>query len=83
MIVLQPFLQPDLGLMMFKPGKTLLTELVKMSQGNRLVVMSLPEELVNVPSGKVNRPAISHESKSLVDDKRLLEFFNNAEVQKN
>lgn len=82
MLVLQPFLQADLGLMMFKPGKTLLSELVKMSQGNRLIVMPLPEELVNVPSGKVNRPMISDSSKSLVDDKRLLEFFNHAEVQK-
>ncbi|WP_019277115.1 DUF968 domain-containing protein [Vibrio coralliilyticus] len=82
MLVLQPFLQPDLGLMLFKPGKTLLTELVNMSQGNRLVVMPLPEELVNVPSGKVNRPVIPDSSKSLVDDKRLLEFFNNSEVRK-
>ena len=82
MLVLQPFLQADLGLMMFKPGKTLLSELVKMSQGNRLIVMPLPEELVNVPSGKVNRPVIQDSSKLLVDDKRLLEFFNHVEVQK-
>lgn len=82
MLVLQPFLQPDLGLMMFKPGKTLLSELVKMSQGNRLIVMPLPEELVNAPSGKVNRPVIPDSSKSLVDDKRLLEFFNHDDVQK-
>ncbi|AGN34149.1 hypothetical protein VPPG_00024 [Vibrio phage VD1] len=82
MLVLQPFLQPDLGLMMFKPGKTLLSELVKMSQGNRLIVMPLPEELVNVPSGKMNRPVVPDSSKSLVDDERLLEFFLHEDVQK-
>lgn len=83
MLILKPFLQPDLGLMMFKPGKTLLTELVKMSQGNRLVVMPLPEELVNAPSGKVSCPVIPDGStRSLVDDERLLEFFLNEEVQK-
>jgi len=83
MLILKPFLQPDLGLMMFKPGKTLLTELVKMSQGNRLVVMPLPEELINAPSGKVNCPVVPDGScRSLVDDERLLEFFLNDEVQK-
>ncbi|EMK6669896.1 DUF968 domain-containing protein [Vibrio fluvialis] len=82
MLVLQPFLQFDLGLMMFKPGKTLLSELAKMSQGNRLIVMPLPEELVNVPSGRMNRPVIPDSSKSLVDDERLLEFFLHEDVQK-
>ncbi|KLV08651.1 DUF968 domain-containing protein [Photobacterium ganghwense] len=81
MLVLQPFLQPDLGLMMFKPGKTLLSELAKMSQGNRLVVMPLPEELVNVPSGKLNSPVFPDNSKSLVEDERLLEFFTHPAVQ--
>ncbi|MGL6025676.1 MAG: DUF968 domain-containing protein [Vibrio sp.] len=82
MLVLQPFLQPDLGLMMFKPGKTLLGELVKMSQGNRLIVMPLPNELVNVPSGKMNHPVFPDSSTSLVDDHRLSEFFQHDDVQK-
>jgi hypothetical protein len=82
MLVLQPFLQHDLGLMMFKPGKTLLGELAKMSQGNRLVVMPLPEELLNVPSGKLNRPVFPDSSKSLVGDDRLLEFFRHPDVQR-
>ncbi|MDQ2107619.1 MULTISPECIES: DUF968 domain-containing protein [unclassified Vibrio] len=82
MLVLQPFLQADLGIVMFKPGKTLLSELVKMSQGNRLVVMPLPDELVNVPSGKLNKPLLSSGDKSLVKDHRLAEFFIHQEVQK-
>ncbi|MCG3727313.1 DUF968 domain-containing protein [Vibrio cincinnatiensis] len=82
MLVLQPFLQADLGIVMFKPGKTLLSELVKMSQGNRLVVMPLPDELVNVPSGKLNKPLLSSGDKSLVKDHRLAEFFIHPEVQK-
>lgn len=82
MLVLQPFLQADLGIVMFKPGKTLLSELVKMSQGNRLVVMPLPDELVNVPSGKFNKPLLSSGDKSLVKDHRLAEFFMHPEVQK-
>ncbi len=82
MLVLQPFLQPDLGLMMFKPGKTLLSELAKMSQGNRLVVMPLPAELVDVPSGKLNRPVFPDSSKPLTEDECLLEFFTNPEVAK-
>ncbi|HAS6161638.1 TPA: DUF968 domain-containing protein [Vibrio vulnificus] len=82
MLVLQPFLQPELGLMMFKPGKTLLSELAKMSQGNRLVVMPLPDELVNVPSGKLNSPVFPESSKTSVADGRLLEFFLHHEVQK-
>lgn len=82
MLVLQPFLQSDLGLMMFKPGKTLLSELAKMSQGNRLVVMPLPDELVNVPSGKLNRPVIPDSSNSRVGDKRLLEFFTHPTVRR-
>ncbi|EHZ2655979.1 DUF968 domain-containing protein [Vibrio vulnificus] len=82
MLVLQPFLQPDLGLMMFKPGKTLLSELAKMSQGNRLVVMPLPDELVNVPSGKLNSPVFPESSKTSVVDERLLEFFLHHAVQK-
>ncbi|WP_153448746.1 DUF968 domain-containing protein [Vibrio algicola] len=82
MLVLKPFLQPDLGLMMFKPGKSLLDELVRMSSGNRLLVAPLPKELVNVPSGKLNHSAIPNSSKkSLVDDERLLEFFLHADVQ--
>lgn len=82
MLVLQPFLQPDLGLMMFKPGKTLLSELTKMSQGNRLVVMPLPAELVDVPSGKLNRLVFPDSSKPLTEDEFLLEFFTNPEVLK-
>ena len=82
MLVLKPFLQHDLGLMMFKPGKSLLDELDRMSNGNRLMVMPLPKELVSVPSGKLNYPVIPDSSKSsLVDDSRLLEFFSNNEVQ--
>jgi hypothetical protein len=82
MLVLQPFLQADLGLMMFKPGKTLLSELAKMSQGNRLVVMPLPAELVDVPSGKLHRPIFQERSKPLIEDERLLEFFTKPDVVK-
>ncbi|MGC7863026.1 DUF968 domain-containing protein [Vibrio anguillarum] len=82
MLVLQPFLQADLGIVMFKPGKTLLTELVKMSQGNRLVVMPLPDELVNVPSGKLSKPLLSSSDKSVIQDNRLAEFFVNEEVRR-
>jgi len=84
MLVLQPFLQPDLGIVMFKPGKTLLSDLVKMSQGNRLVIMPLPEELVNVPSGKVNKPIPSSGDKpdSGLLDECLIGFFLDSEVQK-
>ncbi|WP_417536318.1 DUF968 domain-containing protein [Methylophaga sp.] len=83
MLVLKPFLQPDLGLMMFKPGKSLLDELTRMSSGNRLLVAPLPKELVNTPSGKINSSVIPDSStKSLVDDERLLEFFLHADVQK-
>ncbi|MGV3000766.1 DUF968 domain-containing protein [Vibrio sp. E150_018] len=83
MLVLKPFIQHDLGLVMLKPGKSLLDELTRMSNGNRLLISSLPKELVNVPSGKINVPVIPDSStKSLVDDERLLEFFLNAEVQK-
>ncbi|WP_027697226.1 DUF968 domain-containing protein [Vibrio litoralis] len=83
MLVLKPFFQSDLGLVMFKPGKSLLDELTRMSAGNRLLVAPLPKELVNTPSGKINYPVIpDSSSKSLVDDERLLEFFLHAEVQK-
>ncbi|WP_238770674.1 DUF968 domain-containing protein [Vibrio furnissii] len=84
MLVLQPFLQPDLGIVMFKPGKTLLSDLVKMSQGNRLVIMPLPEELVNVPSGRVNKPMPSSADKpdSGLLDECLIGFFLDSEVQK-
>ncbi|BBM66337.1 hypothetical protein VA249_29830 [Vibrio alfacsensis] len=82
MLVLQPFLQADLGLMMFKPGKALLGELALMSEGNRLVVMPLPKELVNVPSGKLKRPIFPESSTSLVEDDRLVAFFKQPEVQK-
>lgn len=83
MLVLKPFLQPDLGLMMFKPGKSLLDELARMSAGNRLLVAPLPKALVNIPSGKVNIPVIPDSStKSLVGDERLLEFFLHEAVQK-
>lgn len=74
--MLKPFFQSDLGLVMFKPGKSLLDELTRMSAGNRLLVAPLPKELVNTPSGKINYPVIpDSSSKSLVDDERLLEFF--------
>ncbi|WP_105901416.1 DUF968 domain-containing protein [Vibrio gangliei] len=83
MLVLKPFIQHDLGLVMLKPGKSLLDELTRMSDGNRLLISALPKELVNVPSGKVNLPEFPDSSKSsLVDDERLLEFFLHADVQK-
>ncbi|RBM30505.1 DUF968 domain-containing protein [Vibrio tarriae] len=84
MLVLQPFLQPDLGIVMFKPGKTLLTELVKMSQGNRLVLMPLPDEMVTVPSGKLNKPILSssdNQEDHLLDG-CLIDFFLDEEVQR-
>ena len=82
MLVLQPFLQFDLGIMMFKPGKTLLNELTKMSKGNRLLLMPLPDELVNVPSGKLNYPVFQSGSKTLADKVSLIEFFTHSEVRK-
>ncbi|PNG64998.1 DUF968 domain-containing protein [Vibrio vulnificus] len=86
MLVLQPFLQPDLGIVMFKPGKTLLGDLVKMSQGNRLVIMPLPEELVNTPSGKVSNQSLSLGDKLSSDENNLLDgcliaFFLDVDVQ--
>jgi hypothetical protein len=66
--------------MMFKPGKTLLSELAKMSQGNRLIVMPLPAELVDVPSGKLSYSVIPNNSKPLTEDECLLEFFTNPDV---
>ncbi|MFV0576031.1 MAG: DUF968 domain-containing protein [Vibrio sp.] len=80
MLILKPFIQHDLGLIMLRPGKPLLDELVRMSSGNRLLISPLPKELVDVPSGKVNFPEFPDSSKSLVDDERLLEFFLTKEV---
>ncbi|NAW60106.1 MULTISPECIES: DUF968 domain-containing protein [unclassified Vibrio] len=82
MLVLQPFVQADLGLMMFKPGKSLLSELVKMSQGNRVLIMPLPDELVNVPSGKLDRPVVNCHPRSALDSEELQSFFANSEVQR-
>lgn len=83
MLVLKPFIQTDLGLVMLKPGKALLDEFIRMSNGNRVLISPLPKELVNVPSGKLNHTVIPDSSKkSLVDDDRLLEFFLHADVQK-
>lgn len=82
MLALKPFIQHDLGLVILKPGKVLLDEFTRMSNGNRILISPLPKELVNVPSGKLNHSAIPNSSKkSLVDDERLLEFFLHAEVQ--
>ena len=82
MFVLQPFLQPDLGLMMFKPGKSLLSEIIKESHGNRFLVMPLPAQLVGEPSGRLTK-VISHAAvETLIGDARLNAFFLRSEVQK-
>ncbi|MDO6707951.1 DUF968 domain-containing protein [Photobacterium sp. 1_MG-2023] len=82
MLVLQAFPHRELGLLMLKPGTKLLESFVEELGSNRVVVMPLPESFVNVPSGKLNQPIQATKSSSLVDDDRLIAFFNHPEVRK-
>lgn len=69
--LLTPYLQSDLGVVMFKPGKDLLS----LFRQKRLLITMVPEELEKLPSGGI--PAVSQK---LVDDKRLTEFFKDNRV---
>lgn len=69
--LLTPYVQTDLGVVMFRPGK----ELLSLFSQKRLLIMPVPEELRELPSGAI--PAVSQK---LVDDKRLDEFFKDERV---
>lgn len=71
--LLTPYVQKDLGVVIFKPGR----ELITLFGQKRLLITVVPEELEKLPSGAI--PAVSQK---LVDDKRLGEFFKDERVIK-
>ncbi len=69
--LLTPYVQKDLGVVIFKPG----SELIPLFGQKRLLITTVPEELSELPSG-----AIPSVSQKLVDDKRLADFFKDRRV---
>ncbi len=69
--LLKPFVQDDLGVVIFKPGK----DLLPLFRQKRLLITNVPDELADLPSGAI--PAVSQK---LVDDTRLTAFFKDSRV---
>ncbi|EIC83331.1 DUF968 domain-containing protein [Serratia sp. M24T3] len=69
--LLKPFVQDDLGVVIFKPGK----DLLPLFRQKRLLITNVPDELADLPSGAI--PAVSQK---LVDDARLNAFFKDSRV---
>lgn len=69
--LLTPYPQRDLGVVIFKPGR----DLISLFDQKRLLITIVPEELRELPSGAI--PAVSQK---LVDDKRLDDFFRDERV---
>ncbi|USD68111.1 DUF968 domain-containing protein [Vibrio sp. SCSIO 43136] len=81
-LVLQSFPQPELGLMMLKPGTKLLGEFSEKLSGNRVLIAPVPEHMAHIPSGVVDESPLVSIQNSLVEDERLLPFFTNEDVNK-
>lgn len=69
--LLTPYPQRAAGVAIFTPG----TELMGLFSQKRLLISTVPEELANLPDGKI-QPVIQ----SLVDDQRLQGFFAHERV---
>ncbi len=82
-LVLKPFPQDELGLLVLKPGTRLLNQFIKKLGGKRVLVMPLPDSLATVGSGSLGEFAVLQTNDNpLVDNLHLQEFFAKPEVQK-
>ncbi len=81
-LILKVFPIPELGELLVRPGVKLLNQLIPNLGGQRMLLMPVPRNLVNAPSGAIEFNPSPEFRGCVDDDTRLVEFFAHESVAK-